>query len=97
MYRTVKSTDEPAASSGTAANSHCHGPTDGGSGEDEFPSAGQAASDGDSNMCARPFGELRSTFKGAASSVGGDSDMDQSAIWSNRQPGTPATGGAIHL
>ncbi|TVU09449.1 hypothetical protein EJB05_42921 [Eragrostis curvula] len=80
MYRTVKSTDKPAASSG---------PTDGGSGDDEFPSTGQAASGGDNNMCARPFGEHRSTSEGAASSVGGGGDMDQSSAgntstrWSN--------------
>ncbi|KAK3133267.1 hypothetical protein QOZ80_6AG0534440 [Eleusine coracana subsp. coracana] len=80
MYRTVKSTDKPAASSG---------PTDGGSGDDEFPGASQAASGGDNNMCARPFGEHRSTSEGAASSVGGGGDMDQSSAgntstrWSN--------------
>ncbi|KAG2634901.1 probable transcription factor RL9 [Panicum virgatum] len=81
MYRTVKSTDKPAASSG---------PNDGGSGDEDFPGAGQAASGGD-NMCggARPFGEHRSTSEGAASSVGGG-DMDQSSAgntsttrWSN--------------
>uniref|UniRef100_A0A0A9D946 Mwp1 n=1 Tax=Arundo donax TaxID=35708 RepID=A0A0A9D946_ARUDO len=80
MYRTVKSTDKPAASSG---------PNDGGSGDDEFSGAGQAASGGD-NMCVRPFGEHRSTSEGAASSVdGGGGDMDQSSAgntstrWSN--------------
>uniref|UniRef100_A0A0A9D2L4 Mwp1 n=1 Tax=Arundo donax TaxID=35708 RepID=A0A0A9D2L4_ARUDO len=81
MYRTVKSTDKPAASSG---------PNDGGSGDEEFPGAGQAASGGD-NMCARPFGEHRSTSEGAASSIGGvgGGDMDQSSAgntstrWSN--------------
>ncbi|RLM85711.1 putative transcription factor RL9 [Panicum miliaceum] len=82
MYRTVKSTDKPAASSG---------PNDGGSGDEDFPGAGQAASGGD-NMCgARPFGEHRSTSEGAASSVGGGGggDMDQSSAgntstrWSN--------------
>uniref|UniRef100_A0ACD5YFG7 Uncharacterized protein n=1 Tax=Avena sativa TaxID=4498 RepID=A0ACD5YFG7_AVESA len=83
MYRTVKSTDKPAASSG--------GPTDGGgSGDDDFPSAGQAGSGGDNNMCpsSRPFPEQRSTSEGAASSVG-VGDMDQSSAgntstrWSN--------------
>jgi hypothetical protein len=69
------------------------GPTDGGSGDDEFSGAGQAASGGDNNMCVRPFGEHRSTSEGAASSVGGggggDGDMDQlsagntSTRWSN--------------
>ncbi|XP_062194319.1 probable transcription factor RL9 isoform X2 [Phragmites australis] len=79
MYRTVKSTDKPAASSG---------PNDGGSGDEDFPGAGQAASGGD-NMCVRPFGEHRSTSEGAASSVGGGGDMDQSSAgntttrWSN--------------
>ncbi|XBH92016.1 probable transcription factor RL9 isoform X2 [Triticum dicoccoides] len=81
MYRTVKSTDKPAAS----------GPTDGGSGDDDFPSAGgQAGSGGDNNMCPRPFPEHRSTSEGAASSVGGGGgDMDQSSAgnastrWSN--------------
>ncbi|CAM0951270.1 unnamed protein product [Alopecurus aequalis] len=83
MYRTVKSTDKPAASSGLA---------DGGSGDDDFPSAGQAGSGGDNNMCPRPFQEHRSTSEGAASSVGGGGgggDMDQSSAgntstrWSN--------------
>ncbi|CAL5074437.1 unnamed protein product [Urochloa decumbens] len=81
MYRTVKSTDKPAASSG---------PNDGGSGDEDFAGAGQAASGGDNNMCARPFGEHRSTSEGAASSVGGGGgDMDQSSAgntstrWSN--------------
>ncbi|CAN6217570.1 unnamed protein product [Urochloa humidicola] len=80
MYRTVKSTDKPAALSG---------PDGGGSGDEDFPGAGQAASGGD-NMCARPFGEHRSTSEGAASSVGGGGgDMDQSSAgntstrWSN--------------
>ncbi|VAI32230.1 unnamed protein product [Triticum turgidum subsp. durum] len=80
MYRTVKSTDKPAAS----------GPTDGGSGDDDFPSAGgQVGSGGDNNMCPRPFPEHRSTSEGAASSVGGGGDMDQSSAgnastkWSN--------------
>ncbi|KQJ90138.1 probable transcription factor RL9 [Brachypodium distachyon] len=79
MYRTVKSTDKPAASSG---------PADGGSGDEDFPSAGQAGSGGDNNMCPRPFPEHRSTSEGAASSVGGG-DMDQSSAgnastrWSN--------------
>ncbi|KAL6655627.1 hypothetical protein ACP70R_006453 [Stipagrostis hirtigluma subsp. patula] len=81
MYRTVKSTDKPAASSG---------PTDGGSGDEEFPGAGQAASGGD-NMSVRQFPEHRSTSEGAASSVGGGGggDMDQSSAgntstrWSN--------------
>ncbi|KAL6846108.1 hypothetical protein ACP4OV_023556 [Aristida adscensionis] len=82
MYRTVKSTDKPAASSG---------PTDGGSGDEEFPGAGQAASGGD-NMSLRQFPEHRSTSEGAASSVGGGGgggDMDQSSAgntstrWSN--------------
>ncbi|KAF8657635.1 hypothetical protein HU200_059785 [Digitaria exilis] len=80
MYRTVKTTDKPAASSG---------PNDGGSGDEDFPGAGQAASGGD-NMCSRPFGEHRSTSEGAASSVGGGGgDMDQSSAgntstrWSN--------------
>ncbi|CAN6210629.1 unnamed protein product [Urochloa humidicola] len=81
MYRTVKSTDKPAASSG---------PNDGGSGDEDFAGAGQAGSGGDNNMCARPFGEHRSTSEGAASSVGGGGgDMDQSSAgntstrWSN--------------
>ncbi|KAF8688339.1 hypothetical protein HU200_042300 [Digitaria exilis] len=80
MYRTVKTTDKPAASSG---------PNDGGSGDEDFPGAGQAPSGGD-NMCSRPFGEHRSTSEGAASSVGGGGgDMDQSSAgntstrWSN--------------
>jgi hypothetical protein len=67
------------------------GPTDGGSGDDEFSGAGQATSGGDNNMCVRPFGEHRSTSEGAASSVGGGGggDMDQSSAgntstrWSN--------------
>lgn len=66
------------------------GPTDGGSGDDDFPSAGgQAGSGGDNNMCPRPFPEHRSTSEGAASSVGGGGDMDQSSAgntstrWSN--------------
>ncbi|CAD6219450.1 unnamed protein product [Miscanthus lutarioriparius] len=81
MYRTVKSTDKPAASSGA---------NDGGSGDEDFPGAGQAASGGENNMCVRPFGEHhRSTTEGAASSVGGGGDMDQSSAgntstrWSN--------------
>ncbi|XP_062199754.1 probable transcription factor RL9 [Phragmites australis] len=80
MYRTVKSTDKPAASSG---------PNDGGSGDEDFPGAGQAASGGD-NMSLRQFPEHRSTSEGAASSVGGGGgDMDQSSAgntstrWSN--------------
>lgn len=64
------------------------GPADGGSGDEDFPSAGQAGSGGDNNMCPRPFPEHRSTSEGAASSVGGG-DMDQSSAgnastrWSN--------------
>jgi hypothetical protein len=66
------------------------GPTDGGSGDDEFSGAGQAASGGDNNMCV-PFGEHRCTSEGVASSVGGGGggDMDQSSAgntstrWSN--------------
>lgn len=83
MYRTVKSTDKPAASSGA---------NDGGSGDEDFAGGGQAGSGGE-NMCARPFGEHRSTSEGAASSVGGGGggggDMDQSSAgngstrWSN--------------
>ncbi|XP_051187453.1 probable transcription factor RL9 [Lolium perenne] len=80
MYRTVKSTDKPAASSG---------PTDGGSGDDDFPSTGQAGS-GDNNR--RQFPEHRSISEGATSSVGGGGgggDMDQTSAgntstrWSN--------------
>ena len=72
------------------------GLVDGGSGDDDFPSAGQAASGGDNNMCPRPFQEHhRSTSEGegAASSVGGGGgggiDVDQSSAgntstrWSN--------------
>nr|CAB3456992.1 unnamed protein product [Digitaria exilis] len=70
MYRTVKTTDKPAASSG---------PNDGGSGDEDFPGAGQAASGGD-NMCSRPFGEHRSTSEGAASS---SSAGNTSTRWSN--------------
>ncbi|KAG8056662.1 hypothetical protein GUJ93_ZPchr0002g26686 [Zizania palustris] len=83
MYRTVKSTDKPAASSG---------PADGGSGDEDFPSGGQAASGGGDSMCLRaPFADHgRSASEGAASSVGGGGDMDQSSAgntsttrWSN--------------
>ncbi|WVZ64863.1 hypothetical protein U9M48_014325 [Paspalum notatum var. saurae] len=81
MYRTVKSTDKPAASSGLNDG--------GGSGDEDFPGAGQAASGGDNTCGARPFGEHgRATSEGAASSVGGG-DMDQSSAgntstrWSN--------------
>uniref|UniRef100_A0A0D9XDF5 Myb-like domain-containing protein n=1 Tax=Leersia perrieri TaxID=77586 RepID=A0A0D9XDF5_9ORYZ len=84
MYRTVKSTDKPAASSG---------PADGGSGDEDFTGGGQAASGGGDSMCLRgaaPFAEHgRSASEGAASSVGGG-DMDQSSAgntsttrWSN--------------
>uniref|UniRef100_J3MX73 Myb-like domain-containing protein n=1 Tax=Oryza brachyantha TaxID=4533 RepID=J3MX73_ORYBR len=85
MYRTVKSTDKPAASSGPADG--------GGSGDEDFTGGGQAASGGDS-MCgmrgsAAPFAEHRSASEGAASSVGGG-DMDPSSAgntsttrWSN--------------
>jgi len=68
------------------------GGNDGGSGDEDFPGAGQAASGGENNMCVRPFGEHhRSTSEGAASSVGGGGggDMDQSSAgntstrWSN--------------
>lgn len=65
------------------------GANDGGSGDEDFPGAGQAASGGENNMCVRPFGEHRSTSEGAASSVGGGGDMDQSSAgntstrWSN--------------
>uniref|UniRef100_A0A0E0M0W1 Myb-like domain-containing protein n=1 Tax=Oryza punctata TaxID=4537 RepID=A0A0E0M0W1_ORYPU len=87
MYRTVKSTDKPAASSG---------PADGGSGDEEFAGGGQAASGGGDSMCLRGGGAVaafaehgRSASEGAASSVGGG-DMDQSSAgntsttrWSN--------------
>jgi hypothetical protein len=70
------------------------GGNDGGSGDEDFPGAGQAASGGENNMCVRPFGEHHrstSTSEGAASSVGGGGggDMDQSSAgntstrWSN--------------
>lgn len=73
---------------------HCvrSGGNDGGSGDEDFPGAGQAASGGENNMCVRTFGEhhQRSTSEGAASSVGGGGgDMDQSSAgntstrWSN--------------
>nr|BAD26455.1 hypothetical protein [Oryza sativa Japonica Group] len=94
MYRTVKSTDKPAASSG---------PADGGSGDEEFAGGGQAASGGGDSMCLRGGGgggvaaaafaeHGRSASEGAASSVGGGGggDMDQSSAgntsttrWSN--------------
>jgi hypothetical protein len=65
------------------------GPTDGGSGDDDFPSTGQAGS-GDNNR--RQFPEHRSISEGATSSVGGGGgggDMDQTSAgntstrWSN--------------
>ena len=82
------------------------GPNDGGSGDEDFPGAGQAASGGD-NMCgsgARPFGEHhRSTSEGAASSVGGG-DMDQSSAgntsttrWSNSSRYTPSLAPVLAL
>ncbi|KAG8049671.1 hypothetical protein GUJ93_ZPchr0009g2394 [Zizania palustris] len=84
MYRTVKSTDKPAASSGPADG--------GGSGDDDFPNGGPTASGGGGNStCLRaPFTEHgRSASEGAASSAGGG-DMDQSSAgntsttrWSN--------------
>ncbi|KAF0915699.1 hypothetical protein E2562_037883 [Oryza meyeriana var. granulata] len=84
MYRTVKSTDKPAASSGPADG--------GGSGDEDFAGGGQAASGGGDSMCLRgaaPFAEHRSASEGAASSVGGG-DMDHSSAgntsttrWSN--------------
>jgi hypothetical protein len=67
------------------------GLNDGGSGDDDLPSTGQAGSGGDNNMCPRQFPEHRSTSEGAASSVGGGGggDMDQTSAgntstrWSN--------------
>ncbi|CAO2210993.1 unnamed protein product [Urochloa humidicola] len=64
MYRTVKSTDKPATSSG---------PVDGGgSGDDDLPDAGQALSSG-GNASPQPLTRHRSASpEGAASHAGGD-------------------------
>ncbi|RLN04748.1 putative transcription factor RL9 [Panicum miliaceum] len=64
MYRTVKSTDKPATSSG---------PVDGGgSGDDDLPDAGQAPSAGE-DASPQPFTTHRSaSSEGAASQAGGD-------------------------
>ncbi|KAF0899282.1 hypothetical protein E2562_015931 [Oryza meyeriana var. granulata] len=77
MYRTVKSTDKPAAASG---------PMDGsGSGDDELPAAGgrQATSSGAEADRRLSFTEHRSSSEGAASHAGGgggDGDCSSSAV-----------------
>ncbi|KAJ1268488.1 hypothetical protein BS78_07G139500 [Paspalum vaginatum] len=65
MYRTVKSTDKPATSSG---------PVDGGGGGGgDVPSAGQAVSSAGEDASPRPFTGHRSpSSEGAASHAGGD-------------------------
>uniref|UniRef100_A0A0D9X805 Myb-like domain-containing protein n=1 Tax=Leersia perrieri TaxID=77586 RepID=A0A0D9X805_9ORYZ len=76
MYRTVKSTDKPAAASG---------PMDGsGSGDDELPATGgrQATSSGAEVDRRFSFTEHRSSSEGAVSHAGGggDGDCSSSAI-----------------
>ncbi|CAL5006129.1 unnamed protein product [Urochloa decumbens] len=83
MYRTVKSTDKPATSSG---------PVDGGgSGDDDLPDAGQAPSAG-GDASPQPFTRHRSaSSEGAASHAGGDVEFSSA---DDSEGGRERSGGA---
>ncbi|CAL4998843.1 unnamed protein product [Urochloa decumbens] len=84
MYRTVKSTDKPATSSGLVDG--------GGSGDDDLPDAGQAPSAG-GGASPQPFTRHRSaSSEGAASHAGGDNVECSSA--DDSDGGRERSGGA---
>ncbi|CAO2191496.1 unnamed protein product [Urochloa humidicola] len=83
MYRTVKSTDKPATSSG---------PVDGvGSGDDDLPDAGQAPSAG-GDASSQPFARHQSaSSEGTASHAGGDAECSSA---DDSEGGRERSGGA---